>query len=472
MRLKIFLLLGLFACACALHATTATKGVFSVAAGKTIRFATSPETDFVQWETAHAWREDQKNADGHNGWYVLNHDEWTYLLVTRDGENPSKNNLGTVNGKKGLIILPDEWVQPALVPAFKPVDEGIRCDNNIYTAAEWAIMENAGAFFLPCHGYSEDGSTVTNPDDHGAYWSSDEYSAEQGYEIHFDDGNPGYIHDQNSFASKTLYYNVIYVKDATMTVLDEEDEAATYATKWTSAKTEDFAYINRTLVKNGTYYTLCLPFDVPDFDDSPLAGAEVFEFSGGAVSGATGAEQLYLNLKRLSGKRLTHGVPYLLRWSNTGDTLPKPLYFANVENWDNNTTADSVGNATVKLCGLYPKTHITDYTAGDAHYHFFMGANNTLYWPDAAYTHAEGHDMRGFRAYFYIVHEDPEPDPAPYRNMPVVWNISGGFGATTGIQNTDRCTDRVQTEKLFRNGQIVLVIDGKMYDLQGKKIKD
>ncbi len=114
------ILLILIACAGTAYATTPAKGVFSVAAGKTIRFATSPETDLVQWATANAWREDQKNADGHNGWYVLNHDEWTYLLVTRD---INKNNLGTVNGKKGMIILPDEWVQPALVPAFKPVSE-------------------------------------------------------------------------------------------------------------------------------------------------------------------------------------------------------------------------------------------------------------------------------------------------------------------------------------------------------------
>ena len=259
----------------------------------------------------------------------------------------------------------------------------------------------------------------------------------------------------------------------TVTELDEDDYAATFATKLAAADDCSFAYVRRTLKKDGTFYTLCLPFDVPDIEDSPLAGAEVFTFDGGSVSGSTGNESLHLNLSRLTGARLTQGVPYLLRWANTGETLSTPLYFASVENWDTDTSPAESGNDDVKLRGIYPKTHIGDYaTAEEAHYNFFLGANNTLYWPDR--TGDEGawatHDMKGFRAYFYIVHDDPAPAPN-YRGMQTVWNISGGFGAATGIQNTDRFTDRVQTEKLMRDGQIVLIIDGKMYDLQGKQIK-
>lgn len=463
---KIFLFLGMFSCACALHATTAAKGVFSVSSTKTVQFANANEEDMWPWSDANAWREDQKNAEGHNGWFVLDHNEWTYLLVTRDGEGMSKNNLGTIAGDSGLIVLPDGWIQPSGVPVFQPVTEGIAYNINTYTAEQWAVMADAGAVFLPGQGYKE-GDVVKDANFHGAYWASDQYSETNGYSVHF---NKDDIHDQNTFASKSLYYSVILVREVTNTVLDEEDNLATFTTKLAEADDYDYAYVNRTLRKDGTYYTLCLPFDVPDFDDSPLAGAEVFEFAGGAVSGATGAEQLYLHLNRLTGKRLTHGVPYILRWTATDpvQTLATPLYFANVENWDTNTTADSVGNATVKLCGLYPKTHIQDYTAGVAHYHFFMGANNTLYWPDAAYTHEEGHDMKGFRAYFYIVHD--EPGSAPFRTMPVVWSISGGFGSATGTEAVTGCGLQVTGTKLFRNGQIVLVMDGKMYDLQGNGV--
>ena len=258
----IVLLIGLSIGAA--YAATAAKGVFSVAADKTVQFANANEAGLVQWSTAYEWREAQKNAEGHNGWYLLDHNEWTYLMITRDGEGMSKNNLGTVNGKKGLIILPDGWVQPAGIPEFQDASKGEYYDKNIYTAAQWALMEASGAVFLPCEGYSSDGSSIINPTDHGAYWASDEFSAENGNSIHF---NNGEIHDYNDYASKTLYYSILLVKDVpTPTMLDEEHESAAYATDWEAAKGKDFAYVHRTLKKDRTLYTLWLPFDVPKID--------------------------------------------------------------------------------------------------------------------------------------------------------------------------------------------------------------
>ena len=81
-----------------MYGATAAKGVFTVnAQGKKVQFANANEVELVQWSTANAWREEQKNAEGHNGWFVLDHNEWTYLLVTRDGEGMSKNAEGNVN---------------------------------------------------------------------------------------------------------------------------------------------------------------------------------------------------------------------------------------------------------------------------------------------------------------------------------------------------------------------------------------
>ena len=453
-------------CAGMMQATEAGTGVFSVREDKVIRFANAPEAGLVQWATANAWREDQKNADGHNGWFVLDHSEWTYLLTSGRTNAANLNNLGIIAGDSGLIILPDHFVQPSSVPTFKPVDQGIHYEKNKYTAEQWAVMADAGAVFLPCQGYKE-GETIKDAGDHGAYWSSDQYSSEQGYSIHF---NEGEIHDQNTFASKSLYYSVILVQE--VTILDEEDDAATYFSKWGAAKGKDFAYVRRTLKKDSTLYTLCLPFDVPDIEDSPLAGAEVFEFKGGRVSGTTGNERLFLQLSRLNGKRLTQGVPYLLRWAKTSpvETLSSPLYFANVENWDTDTTtAAHPGNETIKLRGVYPKTHIPDYTEdpGVAHYNFFLGANNTLYWPDR--TLYPTSDMKGFRAYFYITAGSYPASAPKYRNMPVVWQIGDGLSSPTDIGQWT--LDNGQWTKQLRNGKIVLVIDGKEFDLQGKQLK-
>ena len=464
---KIFLIFGLIFCACTLYATTAAKGVFSVSSTKTVQFANANESGLKQWSDANAWSEAHKDDDGHNGWYVLDHEEWTYLMVDRDGEGMSKNNIGTVDGKYGLIILPDGWEQPAGVPEYAATPWSFA--TNVYTASQWTLMEQSGAVFLPCQGYSENGVDIIDASDHGRYWASDQYDSDKGYNISTEEGT---IHNQNTFP-KTHYYSVILVKNVTPTYLDEQDYSEAFGTKLGTADDYNFALVKRTLNKDGTFYTLCLPFDVPNIDASPLVGADVYEFAGGTVGGSKGSEVLYLNLTRLSGKRLTQGVPYLLNWSNTGEHIDT-LRFYNVENWDNNTTtADDPGNGIVNFHGVYPKAHIPGYASGDvAHYNFFLGAENTLYWPDdTTYPAGTLHDMKGFRAYFYIVTEK-YPFSAPSRHsMQTVWNISGGFGAATGIQNTDRFTDRVQTEKLMRDGQIVLVIDGKEFDLQGKQIK-
>jgi len=449
-----------------MYGATAAKGVFTVAEGKTVQFANAIKAAFVQWSTANAWREDQKNAEGHNGWFVLDHNEWTYLLTSGRTNAANLNNIGIVDGKKGLIILPDGWAQPAGVPVFKPVDQGIVYANNTYTAEQWSTMADAGAIFLPCEGYKE-GDVIKDPTDHGAYWSSDPCSESNGYSVHF---NEGEIHDCNTYASKDLYYSVILVRETPAPVeeiiLDEMDESAAYAEKWTAAKVNSFAYVRRTLKKDGTFYTLCLPFDVPNIDDTPLAGAEVFTFDGGTVSGTTGNEVLNLNLSTFTGKRLTQGVPYILRWTNTGETLETPLLFANVENWDDDTNAGAdQGNEIIKYHGMYPRAHIDGYQTGEeAHYNFFMGANNTLYWPDdKLYPNSK---LKGFRAYFYIVHTGSGEAPVR-QGTQAVWKISNGLGSATGVQNTEY---RIQTEKLLQDGQIILIINGEQYTIGGQKL--
>ena len=150
MQRKLILISVLLVACGMVYATTATKGFFSVSASKKVQFADANETnalthDLFQWS-------DVEGLEG-DGWYVLSAEEWTYLKVTRDGKGMSKNALGSVNGQNGLVILPDGWVQPEGVPVFKPVTSGTDYANNPYTTAEWAIMEAAGAVFLPCQGY-------------------------------------------------------------------------------------------------------------------------------------------------------------------------------------------------------------------------------------------------------------------------------------------------------------------------------
>jgi hypothetical protein len=228
------------------------------------------------------------------------------------------------------------------------------------------------------------------------------------------------------------------------------------------------------MAKDNTLYTLCLPFDVPNVDASPLAGAEIYEFTGGHVSGSTGNERLHLNMKRLEGKRLTRGTPYILRWLKSGAAQNiTRLCFYNVENWDNNTDVDTLpGDTIIKFQGVYPKAAIPGYTSGSAaHYNFFIGANDSLYWPDN--TKYPTSMMKGFRAYFYIVsakYPFPDPASAPARGLQAVWEIDGEADSPTDMESVQ--SSGISVQKQLRDGQIILIIDGEMYDLQGRKMND
>ncbi len=142
------------------------------------------------------------------------------------------------------------------------------------------------------------------------------------------------------------------------------------------------------------------------------------------------------------------------------------MHFTGITSWDSNDADKSVGTGDVKFIGFYGKKHITDdtNTAGDQHLNLFLGANNELYWP------TDGNDekakMLGFRAYFNITTSSPNQLP-----------VRKGMPAALRIQSTATGTftptlSRGEGEKILRDGQLYLMYNGAMYNVQGQKIKE
>ena len=461
----------------------ALRGLFSVGPNRYVQFKEANESKLMQWSSL-------PTTEDAYGWRVLTSNEWSYLLVNGGGvgrENGDDlNALGRVNGQNGLVILPDGWVQPEGVPPFVPVSKGFAYGNNVYTSEKWAIMAASGAVFLPCEGYGYnsptketikvDPDTTEDVSDHGAYWAADAHSAENAHCMRFNDqSGSSDIHDLNN-QDKYAYYSVRLARTVVV-VLDEMDTTAAFLDKLPEARMKSFAMMRRTLGKDGTFYTLCLPFDVPNIDASPLAGAEVFTFAGGTVSGEIGYEQLNLDLVPYTNPRLQMGVPYVLRWANTGERMTF-LHFDGVENWAEEVSEATFdpGNENIKFHGLYPRKRIPGYneTVGTPHYNFFLGANNTLYWPDDdKYRNSK---MKGFRAYFYLDGGGPNGHEfnnqsqsqvaARYRNMPAVWHIQN---TATGVENVQR--DNVPCTKVIKNGVLLIRHGGKEYNVLGEIIK-
>ena len=116
--------------------------------------------DFVDWG------ENAIGQDAANTWRTLSGEEWGYLFESRANAS-SLYGFATVDGKKGLILLPDDWVLPSGI-SFHAGKANL--GNNVYTLLQWEEMELAGAVFLP--GASRRKGTDYDVQGYNVYWSS------------------------------------------------------------------------------------------------------------------------------------------------------------------------------------------------------------------------------------------------------------------------------------------------------------
>lgn len=79
-------------------------------------------------------------------WRTMTDEEWTYLLGKRP--NATKLNIaGTVNGKEGMILLPDDFYEKRVrIPIDSTPDN---YSTNSYSGDTWKALEEAGAVFRP-----------------------------------------------------------------------------------------------------------------------------------------------------------------------------------------------------------------------------------------------------------------------------------------------------------------------------------
>ena len=145
------------------------------------------------------------------GWYTLSHEEWAYLFKYRE-DATSKYGSATVNGVHGIIILPDAFVDPNKNKGSKAFAGGPTTDWNAneYTAANWALMEAAGAVFLPAAGYRS-GDSVSDVGSIGDYWSSSTYSGGEVYDVSF---SSSYVLSAEYHSYRSVGHAVRLVQDA------------------------------------------------------------------------------------------------------------------------------------------------------------------------------------------------------------------------------------------------------------------
>ena len=149
-------------------------------------------SSFVDWGTNAI----TNGGNEANVWRTLTKDEWVYLFYTRENA-ATLFALGSVNGVNGTILLPDNWTLPAGASFTASTTQGLadqgsyfynangnNFSDNTYTSKQWAVMESAGAVFLPAAGYRE-GTDVSLAGTRGYYWAATPLVADYAYYFFF-----------------------------------------------------------------------------------------------------------------------------------------------------------------------------------------------------------------------------------------------------------------------------------------------
>ncbi len=209
--------------------------------------------------------------------------------------------------------------------------------------------------------------------------------------------------------------------------------------------------INRTLYKDGYLNTLCLPFSLTaeEIAVSPLTGCQLFEFESAEKIG-----NAQLDIRMTPTDHIEAGKPYLIQWANTGEVMYSLEFKGVTITTDEGQTIGAEDE--VQFVGNINTTGTAGMENGNEN-HLFVGAYNTLYWPNT------DNGLKGFRAHFEVptsgVLSVPRNTPARIvmqRNLP------------TDISKTVIVKEG---EKLLRDGRLIIIRNGVEYNAIGQRIK-
>ncbi len=186
------------------------------------------------------------------------------------------------------------------------------------------------------------------------------------------------------------------------------------------------ALTGRTLYKDGSWNTLCLPFDVTT-TSGPLAGDNVKAMTLNTETSELNGNTLTLNFDD-APTSIPAGTPFIIKWDGDGTANIVEPVFENVSicNETNDATIDDV----LTFTGTYAPVGID--SNGD-NTKLYLGSDNTLYYPNAAMT------IGCQRAYFQLAEGLIAGEAAQTGHANQISNflLNFGEGEATGILSID-----------------------------------
>ncbi|MBR5714997.1 MAG: hypothetical protein IKX59_00270 [Bacteroidales bacterium] len=211
----------------------------------------------------------------------------------------------------------------------------------------------------------------------------------------------------------------------------------------------------RRLWKDGDWNTLCLPFALSDFTDTPLEGATVKTLVSSSFENGTLTINFTDDENNLTS--IDAGVPYIVKWSSqTPDYVDNPV-FADVI--VTATVPSSITTDGVDFVGTFSPVDI--FTAENTN--LYLGSANTLYYPWA--DGMTSFNLNAFRAYFKLNNGLTAGDPADPSTPIKAFKLNFGE-EETGIETVQGSGFMVNGEGFMVNGFGWYTLDGRRLDAQ------
>ena len=208
----------------------------------------------------------------------------------------------------------------------------------------------------------------------------------------------------------------------------------------------------RTLFKDGSWNTICLPFDLDSLAGTPLEGATVMELDAGGQNGvdpATGT--LHLTFKDTTA--IKAGRPYLVKW-DSGDDIATPVFTDVIIDASQpaEIKAQSPGFGAVTFKGSYAFTWLA---AGDKTQLFLTPGNELKYATEDRY-------LLPFRGYFHV----DESTAQHIRS----YSLDFGDGPVTTLTPPTFLAPRQPQTYDLQGRRVTTPQKGGVYIVNGKKV--
>jgi len=224
----------------------------------------------------------------------------------------------------------------------------------------------------------------------------------------------------NNYAQITQF--IVYLKklDKKSLVLLDDDREVEYPnadriTDNLEVQAVDVTLHGRTLFKDNSWNTLCLPFAINDFAGTPLEDAEVRSLENASFNNGT----LTLNFSE-GLDAIEAGKPYIVRWTS-GDDIKNPV-FTNVQfdNTDGQLVFDNVGL-------IFKGTFTPFVFEAQDKSKLYMGNENKLLYPKKTMA------IKAFRAFFDLGDNLVAAESSAAAGAKEITNFVLNFSETTEI---------------------------------------